>query len=276
METAAFIDWLSVTHFGSAEVAHHEALPNKNDVTTAHNGYTRAIKYSTGVLEMWCPERPKMGRHFIYSGKTLEHIQRAYHVTRDEILRFHTTLQGRISRCDFAIDVIGGRLDIDYCWNELEDGKANTKAAYSRTQNGQKRGYTLYIGSRKKRTKMLRIYDKAKEMGDFVSDYIRVELETRANVARNAIRIYQDNDYSPETITGMVLGFCDFGEYPLWQRALHAPPLKVPVGTHQTGATEKWLLNQCAPALAKVLLYNPSFADTFSAVVRHYVEEATD
>ncbi|HKY46312.1 MAG TPA: replication initiation factor domain-containing protein [Pyrinomonadaceae bacterium] len=275
MKTSAFIDWLSVTHFGSTDVPQHDMLPKDKEFGKAHNGYSDAFKYSTGVIVMWNTKRPAMGLHIIYTGKVLQTIRERYGVNADEILRYHTTLQGRVSRCDFALDVHQSGLSIGNLWDELENGQAQTKSSHSRTQNGQNRGYTLYVGSRKKRKKMLRIYDKAKEVGDFVSDWLRVELETRSDVARNATRLYQDRNCTPETIAGMVLGFCDFPSVDLWQRTISAPHDKIPVGTHQTGDTEGWLLNQCAPALAKAILRDPSFAGTFASVLEHFIAKGT-
>lgn len=273
MEISAFIDWLSVTHFGKAEVTKHEALPKTGKVITALNGYTRAIQYSTGAIEMWSPERPKMGIHMVYSGKTLQKIHEQLGVTRDEMLRFHTSTGGRVSRIDFAIDIREGKIDLKLLWDELEAETAKTKSQHSRTQSGGNKGDTVYIGSRKKRKKMVRIYDKAKELGDYVSDFIRCELECRGQVAQSSSRLFQDSGYDAKTILAMVRAFVDFRDVRQWVDVFTSDPLKIPVGTHETGETEKWLLNQVAPSLARVMLDNPDFDVEFVKHVSFYLHK---
>jgi len=208
-----------------------------------------------------------MGLHVVYSGKVLENIQQTYGVSRDEILRFHTTLNGRASRIDYAIDLRDAGIDLNQLWYELENGRAVTKSAHTRTQSGNGKGDTVYVGSRKTRKKMLRVYDKAKEQQDFVSDFIRAELETRGDAARNSLRHYQDNDYSAAILVSMVRGFCDFPRVESWNSCFVEQPSKIPVGDKSIGNTEKWLLNQVAHAFARVLIDNPEFYEVFKQKV---------
>lgn len=273
MEVSAFIDWLSITHFGSATAPMHEALPNAQSAGKPKNGYTRAIKYKSGIIEMYNPDRKSMGVHIIYSGKVLQRIQERYGVSRDEIVRFHTSLSGRIARIDFAVDIHDGSLNLSTLWDKLETGEAKTLSAHSRTQSGKGKGDTVYVGSLKTRKKLLRIYDKAKERGDFLSDYIRVELEARGNVAVNAVRSYQDSGYLQSHIMGMVRKFCDFPSVPEWENVFSHPAMKIPVGTHQTGNTAKWLIQQCAPALARVMIEDGEFVEAFLKEVKFHVEK---
>jgi hypothetical protein len=260
---SAFIDWISVTHKGLGSAPMPDSLPKESVSSTGHNGYTSAKKYLTGVVEMLNPQRPDMGIHVIYSGKVLDTIQARYGVTRDEILRFHTTLAGRIARIDFAIDIRGYNLNLNTLWEQLEQGQAITKSSHTRTQSGYDKGDTVYVGSRKTRKKLLRAYDKAKETGDFVSDYKRVELECRQDVARNATALYQDNNYQTDTILAMVRSFCDFPLCDIWSSILTVNAEKIPVGDKSIGNTEKWLLEQVAPAFARALVSNPDFYEVF-------------
>lgn len=271
MEVATFIDWLSITHFGSATFETHSALPKQRKVTRAHSGYTSALLYTSGAIEMWNENKPRMGRHFIYTGKVLQRIQEMYGVSRDEILRFHTTLQGRVARIDFAIDIKQSGLLLTDLWEALEGKNAVTLSGHSRTQSGGNKGDTVYVGSRKTRKKLLRMYDKAKELGDFLEDYKRVELEMRGNVAVNASHQYQDSGYLQSCIMGMVRKFCDFPSISQWSDIFQAEPVKIPVGTHKTGDTEAWLLRQVAPALARAMLDDGSFYSRFIEHVQfHY------
>lgn len=274
MNVSAFIDWISVTHKGTGDKGSPVpyGLPTFKTPEKAHNGYTVGFKYKTGVIEMYNPSRPSMGIHVIYSGKVLHHIQETYNVSRNEVLQFHTTLNGRVARIDYAVDIRNAGIDLNQLWYELENKNAITKSGHTRTQSGGNKGTTLYVGSRKTRKKMLRVYDKAKEQKDFASDYVRVELETRQDVARNSTRYYQDNGYSAMSILQMVRGFCDFPSYAAWNRCFMDEPSSIPVGDKSIGNTEKWLLEQVSPALARVLIDNPQFLDIFLADVARNFE----
>ena len=266
---SAFIDWISVTHKTKGDCPLPDSLPKESIRTNGQNGYTHAKKYLTGVIEMVNPNRPDMGTHIMYSGKTLQLIQERYGVTRDEILHFHTNISGRIARIDYAIDLRGYNLNIDGLWEQLESGQATTKSSHSRIQSGNDKGYTLYVGSRKKRKKLLRVYDKAKELGNFVDDYKRIELECHSDSARNSASLYINSGFSPQTITSMVRAFCDFPLSNVWSTVLNTEPLKIPTGDKSIGNTEKWLLEQVAPAFARVLVTNPEFYEIFKNQVEY-------
>jgi len=270
LDVSAFIDWISVTH--KAKIAPvHDNLDKTFVPARGQNGYTAGKRYTTGVMEYWNPARPDMGVHIVYSGKVLAKIANDYGVSRDEILQFHTTLNGRVARIDFAVDIKNSGLDLNQLWHELENKNAITKSQHTRTQSGNNHGDTVYVGSRKSRKKLLRAYDKAKELGDFTADYIRVELETRSDVAKNASRLYQHEGYNAGTIIGMVKGFCDFPCVDSWNKCFMGDISKIPVGDKTIGNTEKWLLNQVSPALARVMVDNPEFFSVFiDDVKRNY------
>lgn len=270
MDVSAFIDWISVTHKRTGKHL-PEMLPSTHQTTGGRNGYTTGKLYTSGVVEMINPERPDMGIHIVYSGKVLQSIADNYGVSRDDVLRHHTTTGGRISRVDFAVDIVDSGLQLSNLWEQLENGSACTNSGHSRTQSGNDKGDTVYVGSRKSRKKLVRCYDKAKEQGDFVSDYIRVELETRQDVARNAAKMYQDNGYTGDTITGMIKKFVDFPDYKLWTEIFEAEPMKIPVAPSGDGQTETWLLKQVAPALARVLIEDGDFMVRFHEAVNFHM-----
>lgn len=268
METSAHIDWISVTHKKHGNYL-PEGIPTTHKATNGHNGYTQAREYTSGVLEMLNPERYDMGIHFIYSGKVLDNLERNHGITRDDILRIHTTTQGRLSRIDFAVDIIDSGFSIDTVWDMLENECVDTLASHSRIQKGKDRGYTVTVGSTKKRKKLVRIYDKAKEQKDWTQDFKRVELSLYGKSAVNGAKLYQDDNYSTDIVTGMIRKFCDFPEYPLWTEIFSGTPTKIPVGTHLEGQTETWLKTSVAPALARVLTDNPEFIHKFWEIVSH-------
>lgn len=279
METSVFIDWISFTKFGSSPVTYPDALPTHKEPTSGHNGYTRAFKYASGVTEMFNPNRPDMGVMITYSGKVLERISTLYDVSRDDILRYHTTLSHRVSRIDFAVDLRNSQIDLDELWSRLENKQALTKSGHARVQRGQDKGYTVYVGSQKSRKKLLRVYDKAKEQRDFVSDYKRVELQCGQAVARNATKLYQDSGYQPDTVTGMIRAFCDFPDCQEWANAFNSELLKLPVQQLDSNGdpivkdseTAIWLMKSVAPAMARVLAEQPEFWSKFRDRVTYHM-----
>lgn len=273
MEISTFIDWISVTHKWQGEHLPETANRDYTD-SKAHNGYTLGKKYLSGVIEMFNPSRPDMGVHIIYSGKALNRVCEQSGLTRDEILLHHINNGGRASRIDYTVDIIDSGLSIDDLWQALENGNAKTKSSHSRSQDGHGKGYTLYVGSRKTRKKMLRIYDKGKEQEQWQGvDWKRIELETRTEIARNSCDMYIRDGMKSSTIHSMIAGVCDFPENPLWARILQSEASKIPVGTTGDGNTEKWLMTQVAPALARVLSYDSSFLSKFMSEVNFQIHK---
>jgi len=269
MECSAFIDWISVTHKHSGNKTHSQ-LPECSLKTQARNGYTLALQSIAGVTMMQNPDRPDMGTHFIYTGKTLHKCNELYNVSRDDILRHHTSIGGSLSRIDFAIDIIDSNISLNNLWYQLENSTARTRSSHSRTQSGANGGDTVYVGSRKTRRKMVRIYDKAKEQKDFLSDYKRIELECRSTIARSSALQYQDSDYSPDAINSMIRGVIDFPDDKVWTTIFTHEATKIPVAPPTSGNTEAWLLNQAAPAMARVLSTNPEFYTRWLHAIQYH------
>lgn len=272
MVTSAFIDWMSVTHKHSGNKLLN-ILPECTTKCTARNGYTLAYQSIAGVIMMQNPDRPDMGTHIVYSGKTLATCQDDFNVSRDNILRHHTTIGGRVSRIDFAVDIVDENLSLERLWDQLENKTAITRSSHSRTQSGNNRGDTVYVGSRKTRRKMIRAYDKAKEQHDFVSDYKRIELECRSDAARNSAELYQNSNYDAAAIVGMIRQVCDFPNDDNWSRLFESPLLKIPVAPPTSGETEKWLLKQCAPAMARTLLLDEQFYIRWLNAVQYHTRK---
>lgn len=89
----------------------------------------------------------------------------------------------RLTRIDFAFDDYVGTFPLEYWTEQLPDGfRFSTGGRPSRIErrgnwdHPDGRGRTLQIGSRE-RGKLLRIYEKGKQLGDPDSPWVRVELE---------------------------------------------------------------------------------------------------
>lgn len=263
MEISAFLDWISVTHKG-LDKDHLPELVNRTYVSgKATNGYTQSRLYQSGIIEMFNPAHPIMGVHIVYSGKVLAKLENEHGLSRDEILLHHVANGGNVSRIDLTLDVMNSGLNLDDIWGMLECDAAITNSQHSRTQSGDDKGYTVYVGSRKTRKKMIRIYDKAKEMDMGNIDYKRIELEVRQDIARNAVRQYLQGELNPKIIRQMIIGVVDFPFLDVWNNIFDCDVSKIPVATSGDGNTEKWLYTQVAPALAKVKAFNPNFYNHF-------------
>lgn len=102
---------------------------------------------------------------------------------------------GRISRCDLALDLMNGQRTVDDVENAYYDGlfsgngrppKCVRVEEKTRTKKGlpcRTAGDTLYVGSRQG-GKYFRAYEKGKQLGDQDSKWLRLEVEYNTNNKR--------------------------------------------------------------------------------------------
>jgi phage replication initiation protein len=97
---------------------------------------------------------------------------------------FHEIYQGRITRWDGAVDMFEGVPSVDdavrfYFYQEGEFSTGGNKPKFRQIGNWMEMdgsGRTVYIGARRS-GKMLRVYEKGKQLGDPSSPWVRWELE---------------------------------------------------------------------------------------------------
>jgi phage replication initiation protein len=95
---------------------------------------------------------------------------------------FHDILKARITRWDGAVDVFDGMPSVDDAVQFYKSGQFNAggnKPSCSQHGNWLEpddSGRTFYIGKRKN-GKLLRVYEKGKQLGDSSSPWVRWELE---------------------------------------------------------------------------------------------------
>jgi len=273
METFTHIDWLSLTHSNLDGDYYPESMNRDYIATKAMNGYTEAKLFRSGVIEMMNPKYQKMGVHIIYSGKVLERLENESGIDRNYILAQHIMQGAKLTRLDIAIDVKDSGLNLDALWQELECKNAKTKSQHSREEKGFGKGYTVYVGSRKTRRKLVRIYDKAIELGWDNIDYKRIELEMRRDIARNAANSYLKSHFDNEYVNSIINGVVSFPDMQLWQEIMSNESAKIPVAESGSGNTEKWLMRQVAPAMARTLISSPEFAEKFNKQVSFLIEK---
>ena len=219
------------------------------------HGYNRSRKYQDGRLLMWNNSRQDMGYHWVFSGSTLTNLAERGLVPYI-LLRDYIAAGASISRLDLALDVYNSGLRLEDLELAIErNEQESTSRKFSRVKGiGENEGFTLYIGSRQS-TIYARLYDKAQERGE-TGDWKRLELELKAGRA-NAIgaKIASEGMRVLTTIIpGLLRGLIDFPTIPLWGEILKAEKQYTPQSQKKETNTMKWLLDQCAPALAREMI----------------------
>lgn len=238
------IDWIEGTY------KHNEArrpipliLTEESIECTAFHGYSVGRKYQDGRIEMTNPMRPDMGLHIQWSGITA----RSGPVDSLSLVAYLAATGFTFTRLDFAVDARGWDLKPQRATELIADGKYKCRAQkFPHWGDAKNPGYTQYVGTKASEIHC-RIYDKASEMGK-QGDYTRVELVVRGKRAKKAAEmVLRGNDFRQ-----LVLGYIRFQEWPEWDEVMGADAVTIPAEKTES-ATKKWLLSQCAPALARIL-----------------------
>lgn len=255
-------DWISYTlpqlHSGYLLKLLPLGKPLENVKSPAKFGYNICVRYETGAAVMWHDKREEMGVHVILSGSCLRELALAgADVTK--CLRELHRLGGRCSRIDLAIDVKNTMLDLtDLCKpNRLPyKGKGHTPKF---TQVGdQEDGWTIYVGSRSS-DKFLRIYDKAKEVGDDSVAWVRIELECKGKIAHWLGDTLPSMELQESYVlaSNLIRTIVDFNSG-TWQAALSSEKIELSIPKKTERDTLNWLVKSCAPALARVIAEKPN------------------
>lgn len=279
MNTKLLIDWISATNHRSETHLQYTAHPAIHDwehwkMTNGANGYTIGAKHDTGAKVYVNMERADMGRHVIYSGKTLERINTMYDINSMDVLKYHVDAGHNIARLDIAIDFLGTDITVDDFQNAFIRGESITKLRKASViKSLTDRGHTFYIGSRKKRKKLIRIYDKSAEQNwDFPC--IRVELQLMGKpatkVSIDAVR--------GKTLKSVLLGAVkDVIHFPLiqpWVRVMeNAEEINIGTQFESDGDTLNWLNNAVRKSIIKYALLDMQWWTQYKLDIDTQVEE---
>lgn len=276
MKLSAHVDWISATLLGKKYQLH-----TKNSIkrivsgylpvdisclnwisTKPHNGYTSAMMSETGILVMGNPDRADMGVHIVMSGGTLANNE-LVGITTKSVIDFVVNDEHRMSRLDIAIDARESGLEVETLAQYADNDQWKTKARSAPyIDDKKKQGKTLYVGSMQNRTKLFRVYDKAIEQ-NVIGDWKRYELALYGQHAISSAKMASDTDNLESLIQGLIKGFIDFPSDKTYQEIMSSDAIKLAVPQKEQGNTEKWLLSQVAPAMAKVLELHPEFLSIF-------------
>lgn len=262
------IHWLEGTFRKGTTVSIPETLPRKFVETRAKNGYTVGSLYEDGRILMTNPERPEMGAHLLWTGGACDACPMAH----KELIEHLDNAGFSFTRIDMAIDAYNFNLRPQQATEEIRNGQCKTRAKLCPTfSDPRDPGYTQSVGKYSSEIS-LKLYDKAVEQGVF-ADYTRVELTVRQKRAQHAARqIVSGTDYR-----AMVVSFVDFPEWSEWKQVMDAVPVKLPSERKETN-TERWLLDACAPALARVIYFaaNTEFYERFKDAVMTNLEQLSN
>ena len=262
------LHWIEGTFKGRNMVSLPQTLPSKFVETRAFNGYTVGSLFEDGRILMTNPERPEMGAHLLWSGDACDNCP----IDHKTLINHLISANFSFTRLDMAIDAIGFNLRPERATEEIDKNRCKTRAKSApRQDDAIKTGYTQYVGKKTSEI-FLKLYDKAAEMG-IDADHCRIELTARHTRANSAARqIVSGVDFR-----AMVIAFADFPMWREWQEIMDVIPVKLPAERHETN-TERWLLDACAPALARVIYFASSteFYEKFKDAVMMNLEELSN
>lgn len=281
MEVSANIDWISSTYkYTDKRSERPRVLPDDHkagyQVTKPKNGYDTAIMYPSGAMEMWNSKYPKMGIHVSYSAQAIAHACENFGCEQWEVLDYLSET-GKLSRLDIALDVRNVQIDIRQLHQDALNGKIKTRVQSIDYVESAKRGQefgarTLYIGSMKKRKKLLRVYDKGMQLN--LDDYLtRFELETHGEIARNAALSLLDNiDHMASTISGMIRGYADMSES-VPDEIFTSQSIKIALPKYKRSNTAQWLIDTVAKTLAKEVYTDYNVMESFMSRFKFEYEQ---
>lgn len=259
------LHWIEGTFKSRTAINVPSILTQEHVESRPLNGYAVGSVYEDGRRLDVHPGRPEMGSHMTWNGTACDNCP----MDCIDLVAYLQAANFTFTRLDMAIDAIGFNLKPKHATREVKYGRCKTRAkGFPIRNDARKVGYTQYVGEMSSEI-FIRIYDKAAEMG-IDADHTRVELVARRSRANKAAKeIVRGTDFR-----SLVVAYADFPAWREWKRVMASNPVKLPSKRKETN-TERWLLDQCAPSLARVVFLqgNSEFYERFKdEVTRQLVE----
>lgn len=178
------LDWLTVSVTQTAPLP-KQWLPDieglqLEEVKSATSPYD--VQYiTTSGAQVLVSNDVRQGMCLNVTGSTLQKLRD--YTTDIDLLTWAVSNDNRVTRLDFAADMVESPISIKTATQAILEGMAVTRTKKFKEfadLNGD--GYTLYIGSRHSKQRM-RIYDKAAEMKLLEEAWTRAELQARKEKA---------------------------------------------------------------------------------------------
>lgn len=259
------IDWLQVTlpydKSDNAMKIIASALPDSpifaitGETGKNTKGYNKAIGIGVGTA-FYHTEHPENKISIRWTGQDLfRTIQQGYDA--DRLLAHVMTLEGTLTRLDFAVDVKGyGAIQHDI-FNECDSGQAQTMAQSWGAFVGRKKkdgkiypSGTVYVGSPTSQ-RLLRVYDKGAERGTG-EDWTRIELVSRKSLSHSLARAMVSHGVGKAGRTALRKFYTSQVEW--YREAVESDTVYIaPLQQHET-SRQRWLIRQVLPILERELL----------------------
>lgn len=246
------IDWLSVTFPQDTKLKNLVRFLPENILSRIKSPipvYSHAYEYC-GVKFLL--GHPNSGIHMIISGKPLDNLRLVYGYTLDAVHKMIAENNGKPSRIDIALDIRGNeQFTVNEVYKQHLTGNCKTRLKGSKFIGENEKIQTLYIGNVKSKNRKIRVYNKGLEDGNDIPNWIRVEYEKR----RGALSTYRAL-VSGQRIAAIIKSACDFPKWKLWQEIIGSSKAIIPRESlsleNDLQSKIDWILNSCAPAIAKV------------------------
>jgi len=251
------LDWLAFTVKDTVAYDWGAVGFYESDVTPIR-GYNVGRRHASGARVYHNMQRDDMGAHVVLDGTALGNLAVACD-SSFELLDWYLTGDAKPSRVDIAVDMVGTGLSVDRLKRAHDERHAVTRArriAYTTEKRDHKlSGAGLYVGSTKNRSKLVCIYDKGLESGEFdLSQWLRAELRVYGEYAQNACSSIKSSPDREGLAMGMLRSVVDYPSIGEWSSAVDAPLSKIPPRTTKDTKPQKWLINTVAPVIARELI----------------------
>jgi hypothetical protein len=267
MYATKHLDWLSITVNSLREVEAILPIADWHYVGKGRHGYRAAYEDRlSGARVETDSAAAGMDTHLTLSGMALYAVRTTYRDGDDGLVNACRTVNGRASRIDLAINAHEGKLTVQDFRRAIKSGEAKSPMRRSYYVEGSTDGVdgsTLYLGSPKS-DRQLRVYDKAAEQGIVDGKaWLRLELALRDLRAKAALLACGDNG-TADTISAHVADVLVWDKREYSDLVVSVGHAIAPIARKETN-TQRWLRDQCAPALAKVVAVEPDFMVQFMA-----------
>jgi hypothetical protein len=256
--TSGGLDWISVTYSGDG---YRENIFNPQIMSvpfspTGHGAghYTDMRTNELGAIILSGGQKGQ-GIHGILTGDTLAQI-REIGLTDRELCQHITTMKGRVSRLDVAIDVHDSDMTAETLLTEILEGRVTSRAkSFSQVQKLFTEEQTVYGGSRSSRA-FFRAYNKGEQLHTGEA-WLRLELEMKKVLAQAVTGVLAAEPDTRKVINSAIVQYIDFPMLPAYQAAVHDAGIPFPKIGRRITKTYRWLIETVAPALAKYEYAHP-------------------
>jgi len=214
--------------------------------------YNTAIELVSGRID-WHSDRPEQKVLWTFTGEDLAELTRLG-VDHQHFIRWVLSIKHvNITRLDFAINIYGtcDPMEIVSAFDSgLCKTHAQTRSVVESKTGAQRRGLTVYIGSRQS-TRLIRVYDKSAQQGTN-EPWVRIEIEVKSPLANTIARAMRDSSIR-QAGQYAIASFIETG-VKWFDDAVQSEDMEAykPVGRKET-AHEKWVREVCLPEVIAAL-----------------------